>query len=29
MTIVLLATLWCACNVAVVALLGRRNRDYR
>jgi hypothetical protein len=26
MTIVLVASLWCAGNVAVVALLGRRNK---
>jgi hypothetical protein len=29
MTLVLVATLWGACNVVVVALLGRRGRRYR
>jgi hypothetical protein len=29
MTLVLLASAWCASNVAVVALLGRRGRRYR
>jgi hypothetical protein len=29
MTLVLVATLWGASNVVVVALLGRRGRRYR